>query len=55
MGARLPGVIFVAVSRPVRAMLYWHRMYFWAAGLWCCEFKIFCEKRKERRREGRDR
>ena len=32
VGARFPGVILVAVSRPLRAMLYWQRMYFWAAG-----------------------
>ncbi len=32
VGARFPGVILVAVSRPVRAMLYWQRMNFWAAG-----------------------
>lgn len=31
-GALLPGVILVAVLRPDRAMLYWQRMNFWAAG-----------------------
>ena len=31
VGARLPGVIFVAVSRPSRATLYWQRMNFCAA------------------------
>lgn len=34
VGALFPGVIFVAVSRPLRAMLYWQRMNFWAARLW---------------------
>ena len=32
VGARFPGVILVAVSRPPRAMLYWQRMNFCAAG-----------------------
>ena len=32
VGARLPGVIFAAVSRAFRAMLYWQRMNFCAAG-----------------------
>lgn len=32
VGARLPGVIFVAVSRSARGTLYWQRTYFWAAG-----------------------
>ena len=31
VGARFPGVIFVAVSRPLRAILYWQRIYFCAA------------------------
>ena len=31
VGARLPGVIFAAVSRPFRATLYWQRMNFCAA------------------------
>ena len=31
VGARLPGVIFVAVSRRLRSTLYWQRTYFWAA------------------------
>lgn len=31
VGAVLPGVILVAVSRSVRATLYWQRTYFWAA------------------------
>ena len=31
VGARFPGVIFAAISRSFRAMLYWQRMYFCAA------------------------
>lgn len=31
VGARMPGVIFVAVSRRLRSTLYWQRTYFWAA------------------------
>lgn len=32
VGARLPGVIFVAAGSFSRWMLYWQRTYFWAAG-----------------------
>ena len=35
VGARLPGVIFAAVSRPFRATLYWQRMNFCAARYGC--------------------
>ena len=35
VGARLPGVIFAAVSRPFRATLYWHRINFCAAKYGC--------------------
>ncbi len=31
VGARFPGVIFVAISNPLRAMLYWQSMNFCAA------------------------
>lgn len=31
VGARLPGVIFVAISKSFRATLYWQRTNFWAA------------------------